>query len=183
MQQFITLFIALQYPLLYQEGVQNILFSWQHILGWMFNGFMCSMIIFFLATNCIKEQSFRKDGKVVDYEILGVLMYTCVVWTVNCQMALSINYFTWMQHFFIWGSIALWYLFLVIYGTISPILSTTAYRVLVETCAQSPFYWMASLLIVVSALLPYFSYKAFQIRFHPMYHEIIQRRRLEGLET
>ncbi|XP_027074899.2 probable phospholipid-transporting ATPase 8 isoform X1 [Coffea arabica] len=174
---------CLKYPLLYQEGVQNILFSWQHILGWMFNGFMCSMIIFFLATNCIKEQSFRKDGKVVDYEILGVLMYTCVVWTVNCQMALSINYFTWMQHFFIWGSIALWYLFLVIYGTISPILSTTAYRVLVETCAQSPFYWMASLLIVVSALLPYFSYKAFQIRFHPMYHEIIQRRRLEGLET
>ncbi|KAL3526061.1 hypothetical protein ACH5RR_014433 [Cinchona calisaya] len=171
---------CLKYPLLYQEGVKNYLFSWQYILGWMFNGFLCSMIIFFLTTNSIKDQSFQKDGKVVDFEILGVLMYTCVVWTVNCQMALSINYFTWIQHIFIWGSIALWYLFLVVYGAISPILSTTAYQVLVEACAPSPFYWMAALLVVVSALLPYFSYKAFQITFHPMYRDVIQRTRMQG---
>lgn len=141
------------------------------------------MIIFYFTTNSTTLQAFRRDGHIVDYDVLGVTMYTCVVWVVNCQMAISINYFTWIQHFFIWGSIAFWYTFLVIYGSLPPTFSTTAYRVLVEACAPSPFYWLATLLVVVSTLLPYFSYRAFQTRLHPMYHDIIQIRRSEGSET
>ncbi|KAK4392988.1 putative phospholipid-transporting ATPase 8 [Sesamum angolense] len=174
--------LCLKYPMLYLEGVHDILFSWPRILGWMLNGILSSMIIFFFTTSSVIHQAFRQDGQVLDFEVLGVMMYTCVVWTVNCQMAISINYFTWIQHFFIWGSIAFWYAFLVMYGAISPIISTTAYQVLVEACAPSPFYWLATLLIVVSTLLPYFMYRAFQTEFNPMIHDIIQRRRLESSE-
>lgn len=174
--------LCLKYPLLYQEGVQNILFNWPRILGWMFNGLLSSMIIFFICKNSTIHQAFREDGHVIDYEILGVVMYTCVIWAVNCQMALSINYFTWIQHFFIWGSIFFWYVFLVLYGYLKPELSTTAYRVFVDACAPSPFYWMTTLLVVASTLLPYFLYRAFQTRFQPMYHDEIQRRRSEGCE-
>ncbi|XVF16401.1 hypothetical protein REPUB_Repub10bG0028100 [Reevesia pubescens] len=165
--------LCLKHPLLYQEGVQNILFSWVRILGWMFNGVLSSVIIFFLTTNLITGQAFRKDGQVADYSVLGVTMYTCVVWTVNCQMALSINYFTWIQHLFIWGSIALWYIFLVVYGFIPPTLSTTAYKVLVEACAPSTLYWLTTLLVVIATLLPLFFYRASQIRFRPMEHDKI----------
>ncbi|PIN09077.1 Phospholipid-translocating ATPase [Handroanthus impetiginosus] len=172
--------LCLKYPLLYQEGVDDILFSWPKILGWMLNGIISSMIIFFFTTNSVLHQAFRKDGHAVDFEVLGVLMYTCVVWTVNCQMALSINYFTWIQHFFIWGSILFWYAFLVMYGAVSPIISTTAYQVLVEACAPSPFYWLGTLLVVVSSLLPFFLYRAFQTEFNPMIHDVIQRRRHEA---
>lgn len=169
--------------MLYQEGVEDVLFSWPRILGWMLNGIISSMIIFFFTTNSMLHQAFRRDGRVVDFEVLGVYMYTCVVWTVNCQMALSINYFTWIQHFFIWGSIAFWYAFLLMYGAVSPIISTTAYQVLVEACAPSPFYWLGTVLVVVSCLLPYFLYRAFQTEFSPMTHDIIQRRRLETSEV
>ncbi|KAK4782668.1 hypothetical protein SAY86_007042 [Trapa natans] len=169
--------LCLKNPLLYQEGTQNVLFNWPRILGWMCNGVGSSVIIFFCTTNAIIGQAFRGDGQVADYGILGVTMYTCVVWTVNCQMALSINYFTWIQHVFIWGSIAFWYLFLVVYGFLTPTLSTTAYMVLVEACAPSFLYWLSTLLVVVSSLLPYFSYRAFQTWFKPMPHDIIQRRR------
>lgn len=175
--------LCLKYPLLYQEGVQNILFSWPRILGWMSNGVVSAIIIFFFTTSSIFDQAFRKDGHAVDYEVLGVAMYSSVVWVVNCQMALSINYFTWIQHFFIWGSIALWYIFLVVYGSLPPTFSTTAYKVLVEACAPSILYWLNTLLVVVSTLLPYFLYRAFQTRFRPMYHDLIQRQRLEGSET
>ncbi|KAL2523332.1 putative phospholipid-transporting ATPase 8 [Forsythia ovata] len=175
--------LCLKYPVLYKEGVHNVLFSWPRILGWMLNGVISSMIIFFFTTNAVVCQAFRRDGRVVDYEVLGVMMYTCIVWTVNCQMALSINYFTWIQHFFIWGSIAFWYVFLVIYGAVSPIISTTAYQVLVEACALSPFYWLVTLLVVVSSLLPYLSFRTFQNQFQPMIHDSIQRLRSEGSET
>lgn len=159
------------------------LFSWPRILGWMFNGVISSLIIFFLTTYSVLNQAFRKDGQVVDLEVLGVTMYTCVVWTVNCQMALSVNYFTWIQHFFIWGSIAFWYVFLLVYGYLSPDISTTAYKVLVEACAPSGLYWLVTLLVLVCSLLPYFSYRAFQTRFLPMYHDIIQIKRVEMSKT
>ncbi|KAL6135777.1 hypothetical protein ACLB2K_068002 [Fragaria x ananassa] len=170
--------LCLKYPSLYLEGVENILFSWTRILGWMFNGLLSSIIIFFFTTNSMIPQPFRKDGQVADYQILGVTMYTCVVWAVNCQMAISINYFTWIQHLFIWGSIAFWYIFLVVYGFISPSKSTTAYKVFVEECAPSPLYWLVTLLVVICTLLPYFSYRAFQTRFKPMRHDVIQQKRL-----
>ncbi|XP_030953945.1 probable phospholipid-transporting ATPase 8 [Quercus lobata] len=175
--------LCLKYPFLYLEGVENILFSWSRILGWMFNGFLTSIIIFFWTTKSMIKQAFRRDGQVVDYEVLGVTMYTCVVWAVNCQMAISINYFTWIQHFFIWGSIALWYKFLVIYGYLPPELSTTAYRVFVEACAPSVLYWLITLLAVICTLLPNFTFRAFQTRFRPMYHDMIQINEFEGVEA
>ncbi|KAF9666402.1 hypothetical protein SADUNF_Sadunf16G0225700 [Salix dunnii] len=175
--------LCLKYPLLYREGIKNILFSWPCILLWICNGVLSSIIIFFFTVNSMINQAFRRDGQVVDYEILGATMYTCVVWAVNCQIALSINYFTWIQHLLIWGSIAFWYIFLVIYGFLSPRVSTTAFMVFVEACASSILYWLVTLLVVISTLLPYFSFRAFQSRFLPMDHEKLQSQRSEDSEA
>lgn len=125
-------------------------------------------------------QAFNKDGKVASFDILGATMYTCVVWVVNCQMALAVSYFTLIQHIFIWGGIALWYIFLLAYGAMPVNISTTAYKVFVEALAPAPFFWIVTVFVVLSALLPYFVYNAIQIRFFPMYHGMIQWIRHEG---
>ncbi|XP_058091688.1 putative phospholipid-transporting ATPase 9 [Magnolia sinica] len=169
---------CLKFPLLYKEGTQNVLFSWFRILSWMFNGIISAVVIFFLCVAALHHQAFRKGGQVVDMEILGATMYTCVIWVVNCQMALSVSYFTLIQHIFIWGGIALWYLFLLIYGAITPAISTTAYMVFTEACGPAPMYWLLTLCVVIAALLPYFAYSAFQMWIFPMYHEMIQWIRL-----
>ncbi|XP_077244046.1 putative phospholipid-transporting ATPase 9 [Tasmannia lanceolata] len=171
---------CLKFPLLYQEGIQNVLFSWRRILSWMFNGVISSIIIFFFCTTAFQHQAFREGGQVVEMEILGATLYSCVVWVVNCQMALSVSYFTLIQHIFVWGGIALWYLFLLAYGALSPNLSSTAYMVFIEGCAPAPSYWFLTLLVVICSLTPYFSYSAIQMRFFPMYHEMIQWIRKEG---
>ncbi|KAA8532783.1 hypothetical protein F0562_032816 [Nyssa sinensis] len=75
---------CLKFPLLYQEGVQNVLFSWRRIIGWMFNGVCQAIIIFFFCTKAVEPQAFNNDGKVAGLEIYGATMYTCVVWAVNC---------------------------------------------------------------------------------------------------
>ncbi|XP_021733270.1 probable phospholipid-transporting ATPase 8 isoform X2 [Chenopodium quinoa] len=172
--------LCLKNPDLYAEGIENILYSWPRILGWMFNGLCSSMIIFFLTTSSLKHHAFRSDGRVVDFSVLAATMYSCVVWTVNCQMALSINYFTWIQHFVIWGSIALWYIFLLIYGTLPPTFSKSAYLILVEVCAPSPLYWIIIVFVVFSTLLPYFTFRAIQLRFWPMPHDVVQLDRNRG---
>lgn len=166
--------------MLYQEGVQNILFSWRRILSWMLNGFISAIIIFFFCTKAMELQAFDEDGRTAGRDILGATMYTCVVWVVNLQMALAISYFTLIQHIFIWGSIAIWYLFLIVYGAIPPHISTIAYKVFIEALAPAPSFWIVTLFVVISTLIPYFSYSAIQMQFFPMHHEMVQWIRYEG---
>ncbi|XP_054808897.1 putative phospholipid-transporting ATPase 9 [Prosopis cineraria] len=171
---------CLKFPLLYQEGVENMLFSWRRIFSWMLNGFISAIIIFFFCTKAMELQAFDKDGRTAGRDILGATMYTCVVWVVNLQMALAISYFTWIQHIFIWGSIAFWYIFLMIYGAMTPSFSTNAYKVFLETLAPSVSFWLVTFFVVISTLTPYFSYTAMQRRFFPLYHEMVQWVRYEG---
>uniref|UniRef100_A0A1J3E185 Phospholipid-transporting ATPase n=2 Tax=Noccaea caerulescens TaxID=107243 RepID=A0A1J3E185_NOCCA len=171
---------CLKFPLLYQEGVQNVLFSWRRILGWMFNGFYSAVIIFYLCKSSLQSQAFNNEGKTAGREILGGTMYTCIVWVVNLQMALAISYFTLIQHIVIWGSIIVWYFFITVYGEIPTRISTNAYRVFVEALAPSLAYWVITLFVVVTTLMPYFIYSAIQMRFFPMYHGMIQWLRYEG---
>ncbi|KAF7806313.1 putative phospholipid-transporting ATPase 9 [Senna tora] len=172
--------LCLKFPLLYQEGVQNVLFSWIRILGWAFNGVLSATIIYFFCISALEDQAFRKGGEVVGLEELGATMYTCVVWVVNCQMALSINYFTYIQHVFIWGGICFWYIFLLAYGAMNPLISTTAYKVFIEACAPAPSYWLVTLLVLVASLIPYFTFASIKMRFFPTYHQMIQWIRRDG---
>ncbi|XP_071741463.1 putative phospholipid-transporting ATPase 9 [Rutidosis leptorrhynchoides] len=171
---------CLKFPLLYQEGVQNTLFRWRRIFSWMLNGLFSGMIIFFLCIKALNPDSYGKNGKTAGMEIVGATLYTCVVWVVNCQMALAVSYFTLIQHIFIWGGIILWYAFLIVYGALPSSISTTAYKVFVETLAPAPTYWLVTLFVVIASLTPYFSFKAIQMRFFPGYHGMVQWLRHEG---
>ncbi|KAK3430465.1 hypothetical protein EUGRSUZ_E02025 [Eucalyptus grandis] len=95
------------FPALYKQGQRGIRFSWKRIIGWILNGAVASLI--FLSTiHTLSSVAFSGKGNVADIAYLGTITYTCVIWTMNCQMALIISHFTWIQHLFIWGSILLW---------------------------------------------------------------------------
>lgn len=163
-----------QFPHLYQQGIKNLHFGWVRILGWMGNGLASSLIVFYFTVYVLEHQAFRKGGQVSGLDILGATLYTCVVWTVNCQLVVFTKHFTWVQHLCIWGSILLWYIFLIIYGFFPVTISTTAYKIFIEACAPSPSYWLIVLLASTAALLPSFVYKAFQNTFDPIDDQIIQ---------
>ncbi|WVZ19745.1 hypothetical protein V8G54_007067 [Vigna mungo] len=170
---------CLKFPILYQEGVQNVLFSWRIVLSWMLNGFINATMIFFFCTKAIEPQAFDEEGRTAGRDMLGVTMYTCVVWVVNLQMALAIRYFTLIQHIFIWGSIAFWYLFLLAYGAMPPKFSTNVYQVFIETLATSPSFWAVTFFVAISTLIPYFTFSVIQMWFFPMYHQMVQWIRYE----
>ncbi|CAK8565342.1 unnamed protein product [Lathyrus sativus] len=172
-----------KFPILYQEGVQNVLFSWRRILSWMLNGFISAIIIFFFCTKAIGLQAFDENGQTAGKSMLGETMYTCVVWVVNLQMVLSVRYFTLVQHIAIWGSIALWYFFMFTYGSLPPSFSTNAYKVFVETLAPTPSYWIVTLFVMISSLIPYFSCSTIKMWFFPMHHERVQWMRYGGKKT
>lgn len=172
--------LCLKFPLLYQEGVQNVLFTWRRILGWMLNGVCSAFIIFFFCQYALNPEAFNKNGKIAGIDIMGTTMYTCVIWVVNCQMAISVRHINPIQHLVIWGEIALWYIFLSVYGALPPRFSTTAYDLFIECLAPASSFWLATLFGAIAALIPYYTYASIQMRFFPMYHELIIWKRVKG---
>lgn len=173
-EQDVSSEVCLQFPALYQQGPRNVFFDWYGVLGWMANGVYASLAIFFLNISILQGQAFRLGGQTSDMATLGTTMFTCIVWTVNCQLALSVSHFTWIQHLFIWGSITGWYLLLLIYGMISPTYSTNAFQILTEALGPAPIYWSATLIVVIVSVFPYYIYSVFQRAYNPMDHQIIQ---------
>ncbi|CAN4089112.1 unnamed protein product [Withania somnifera] len=115
-EQDVSSDVCLQFPALYQQGPRNVFFDWYRILGWLSLGIYTSLVVFFLNILFFYDQAFHSDGQTVDLAILGTSMFTCVIWAVNCQIALTMCHFTWIQHVFIWGSVAVWYLSLFLYA-------------------------------------------------------------------
>ncbi|KAL2578725.1 hypothetical protein AAZV13_15G024500 [Glycine max] len=166
--------VCLQFPALYQQGPKNLFFDWYRILGWMGNGLYSSLVIFFLVIIIFYDQAFCVNGQIADMAAVGTMMFTCIIWAVNCQIALTMSHFTWIQHLVVWGSITTWYIFLLLYGMLPPQYSKSAYQLLIEVLAPAPIYWTATLLVTIACVLPYLAHISFQRCFNPMDHHIIQ---------
>ncbi|XP_010262048.1 PREDICTED: probable phospholipid-transporting ATPase 4 isoform X2 [Nelumbo nucifera] len=171
-EQDVSSDVCLQFPALYQQGPRNLFFDWYRIFGWMANGFYSSLIIFFPIISIFYNQAFFSGGHTSDMAVVGTTMFTCVIWVVNCQIALMMSHFTWIQHLLVWGSIFMWYLLLYLYGMFS--ISGNAYQILVEVLAPAPIYWAITLLVTAACILPYLGYLSFQRCFNPMDHHVIQ---------
>lgn len=173
-EQDVSSEVCLQFPALYQQGPKNLFFDWPRILGWMGNGVYSSLIIFFLNIIIFYDQAFRSEGQIADMTVMGTAMFTCIIWAVNCQIALTMSHFTWIQHLLVWGSIVMWYLFLLLYGMMSPTYSGNAFKILVEALGPAPSFWSATLLVTIACNLPYLAHISYQRCFNPMDHHIIQ---------
>lgn len=165
----------MQYPLLYQEGVKNLLFGWRRVLHWLGNGFYTAIAVFFLCSNALQHQAFIPDGKTAGMDVLGGTMYTCIVLAVNFQMTLTVCYFTRIQRCLITYCICMLYIFFFVFGALPPSYSKNAYKLFIEALAPASSYWFTVIFVVVAALMPMFVYNALEARFFPMYHQMIQR--------
>ncbi|KAJ9568389.1 hypothetical protein OSB04_004355 [Centaurea solstitialis] len=173
-EQDVSSDICLQFPALYQQGPRNLFFDWYRIFGWMGNGLYCSLIVFFLNIIIFYDQAFRADGQTADMAVVGTAMFTCIIYSVNTQIALTMSHFTWIQHFLIGFSIGAWHVFLVLYGMFPPYISKNVYKIFMEALSPAPLYWLGILLVAVACNLPYLAHISFQRSFNPMDHHVIQ---------
>lgn len=163
--------ISLQFPTLYQQGAKNLFFGWYRVGGWMANGFYASLITFLLSVCLFSATSTFSNGRPNDMASLGTTMFNSVVWAVNIQIVLSMSHFTWIQHVCVWGSILVWYVFILAYDWFA---LGDFYMIFSEVLAPSPVFWLTTLLVIVFCNLPYFFHIAFERILSPMDHHVIQ---------
>ncbi|PWA71558.1 phospholipid-transporting ATPase 4 [Artemisia annua] len=131
-----------------QQGPRNLFFDWYRILGWIGNGLYCSLIVFFLNIILFYDEAFRSDGQTVEIAVVGTSMFTYVIFSVICQIALTMSHFTWTHHFSNGYTIVPRYIFLVLNGMLSPD------KIFSEALAPAALHWLSKLLVAVACNVP-----------------------------
>lgn len=164
---------ALQFPQLYQSGQRGELFNKKTIFWWLLNAWYASVVIFFFPIALLWRSAFRSDGQIGARQDFGQAMFTGLVLVPNLQLFASIRFFTWIHHLAIWGSICIWYVFILVYGSLPAKWSTVAHSEFVEVMAPSISYWLFQVVVVVAALLPDFAFRSYKWVFQPADYEIV----------
>eukprot|EP01012_Entosiphon_sulcatum_P035313 TRINITY_DN4481_c0_g1_i1.p1 TRINITY_DN4481_c0_g1~~TRINITY_DN4481_c0_g1_i1.p1 ORF type:complete len:2551 (-),score=385.14 TRINITY_DN4481_c0_g1_i1:287-7939(-) len=145
-----------QYPGLYSPGQKNEAFSKAVFLQWFVNGIFHSFLCHLIPIMAHGWDKFQ-TGKTYGMDVDGTMTYTCVVWIVNLKLALQVKSWTWLHHVAIWGSIAIWHIFLLVYQYITP-LSWTLYAI-VSPMMGWVVFWFTIAATVTLALLRDFVWK------------------------
>ncbi|XP_058846216.1 phospholipid-transporting ATPase IF isoform X6 [Acipenser ruthenus] len=151
-------------PALYRDISKNSLLSFKSFLYWTLLGFSHALVFFFGSYLLMGEDtSLMGNGKILKANrqlmfgnwTFGTLVFTVMVITVTLKLALETHFWTWMNHFVTWGSIAFYFIFSLFYGGIIwPFLHTQDMYFVFVQLLSSGSAWFAIIIIVIICLFP-----------------------------
>ncbi|XP_036372260.1 probable phospholipid-transporting ATPase IF isoform X3 [Megalops cyprinoides] len=151
-------------PALYRDISKNSLLSFKTFLYWTLLGF-CHAFVFFFGSYILmgEDTSLMGNGQILKANrqlmfgnwTFGTLVFTVMVITVTLKLALETHFWTWMNHFVTWGSIAFYFIFSLFYGGIIwPFLHTQDMYFVFVQLLSSGSAWFAIIIIVLTCLFP-----------------------------
>ncbi|KAI8037415.1 hypothetical protein M5D96_009551 [Drosophila gunungcola] len=153
-EKFCTAETMLRYPLLYKTSQNAKLFNVKVFWIWIFNALLHSVFLFWLPLAAYTSEVIWGDGKTSDYLMMGNLVYTYVIVTVCLKAGLITNSWTWLTHLAIWGSIVLWFGFLLIYSHVWPTFKFASnFRGMDIQLLSTPVFYFGLMLVPITTLL------------------------------
>ncbi|XP_036880684.2 phospholipid-transporting ATPase IH isoform X1 [Manis javanica] len=150
-------------PSLYRDIAKNALLRWRVFLYWTSLGVFDALVFFFGTYLMFENTTVTSKGQIVTASThtifgnwtFGTLVFTVMVFTVTLKLALDTHYWTWINHFVIWGSLLFYIVFSLLWGGIIwPILNyQRMYYVFMQMLSSGPA-WLAIILLVTTGLLP-----------------------------
>uniref|UniRef100_A0A671VE34 Phospholipid-transporting ATPase n=1 Tax=Sparus aurata TaxID=8175 RepID=A0A671VE34_SPAAU len=137
-EQHINMDILKKDPSLYRDIAKNSLLRWPIFIYWTLLGVYDAIVMFFGAYFLQKEFS----------ELLTFL-------SISNILALDTHYWTWINHFVIWGSLIFFVVFSLLWGGIIwPFLNyQRMYYVFMQMLSSGPA-WLSIILLIAASLLP-----------------------------
>ncbi|XP_023214433.1 probable phospholipid-transporting ATPase IA [Centruroides sculpturatus] len=150
----------MKFPALYKPSQSAQYFNVKVFWIWIVNSIFHSVLLYWLTYLSMTQDIAWSNGKEGGYLVLGNMIYTYVVVAVCLKAGLEMNAWTWVTHLAIWGSIASWFLFLLIYSNFWPSLPIAADMVGIDRMVMSSgVFWMGLIIIPLITLLGDFTYK------------------------
>uniref|UniRef100_A0A670JMW3 P-type ATPase C-terminal domain-containing protein n=1 Tax=Podarcis muralis TaxID=64176 RepID=A0A670JMW3_PODMU len=100
---------CLRFPKLYEPGQLNLLFNKRRFFICIAHGIYTSVVLFFIPYGAFYDAVGEDGNHIADYQSFAVTVATSLIIVVSVQIALDTSYWTGINHFFIWGSIAVYF--------------------------------------------------------------------------
>ncbi|XP_044236113.1 phospholipid-transporting ATPase IH isoform X1 [Ursus arctos] len=163
MEQHVSIDTLRRDPSLYRDIAKNALLRWRVFVYWTFLGVFDALVFFFGAYFMFENTTVTSNGQIMTTNThmifgnwtFGTLVFTVMVFTVTLKLALDTHYWTWINHFVIWGSLLFYVVFSLLWGGIIwPFLSyQRMYYVFIQLLSSGPA-WLVIVLLITVSLLP-----------------------------
>ncbi|XP_067358114.1 probable phospholipid-transporting ATPase IM isoform X4 [Channa argus] len=161
---------SLRYPSLYKPGQQNLLFNKRQFFIYTLQGVGTSFLLFFIPYGAFSVMV-KEDGSLFsDQQTFAVTIATSLVIVVSVQIGLDTNYWTAVNHLFIWGSLTVYFAILFamqsdgIFGIFPrnfPFIGTA------RNCLSEKSVWLVILLNTVVCVVPGLAVSFVRVDLYP----------------
>uniref|UniRef100_A0A2K5EZV5 Phospholipid-transporting ATPase n=1 Tax=Aotus nancymaae TaxID=37293 RepID=A0A2K5EZV5_AOTNA len=172
--------LSLRFPGLYIVGQRDLLFNYKRFFVSLLHGILTSMILFFIPLGAYL-QTVGQDGEAPsDYQSFAVTIASALVITVNFQIGLDTSYWTFVNAFSIFGSIALYFGIMFDFhsaGIHVLFPSTFQFTGTASNALRQPYIWLTIILTVAVCLLPVVAIRFLSMTIWPSESDKIQKHR------
>ncbi|XP_054174659.1 phospholipid-transporting ATPase IC isoform X2 [Homo sapiens] len=172
--------LSLRFPGLYIVGQRDLLFNYKRFFVSLLHGVLTSMILFFIPLGAYL-QTVGQDGEAPsDYQSFAVTIASALVITVNFQIGLDTSYWTFVNAFSIFGSIALYFGIMFDFHSAGiHVLFPSAFQFTgtASNALRQPYIWLTIILTVAVCLLPVVAIRFLSMTIWPSESDKIQKHR------
>nr|XP_060617301.1 phospholipid-transporting ATPase IC isoform X1 [Anolis sagrei ordinatus] len=172
--------LSIRFPSLYVLGQRDLLFNYRKFFISLFHGVVTSLIIFFIPYGAYL-QTMGEDGEAPsDYQSFAVTTASSLIIAVNFQMGLDTSYWTFVNAFSIFGSIALYFgITFDLHSSGIHVLFPSAFQFTgtAPNALRQPYIWLTIILSVAICLLPVVALRFLTMTIWPTESDKIQKNR------
>ncbi|XP_078080641.1 phospholipid-transporting ATPase ID-like isoform X2 [Mustelus asterias] len=170
---------SMVYPELYEPGPLNLYFNKLAFVECIIHGVYSSLVLFFIPYGALFE-AVRDDGKTVsDYQSFALIAQTCLLVAVTLQIALDTTYWTAINHFFIWGSLAVYFaITFTMYSNGMYLMFPTSFPFIgtARNALNQPHVWLTIFLTAALCVLPVVIIRYLKVELKPTFSNKLQYR-------
>ncbi|XP_048219503.1 phospholipid-transporting ATPase IC [Perognathus longimembris pacificus] len=172
--------LSLRFPRLYMVGQRDLLFNYKRFFVSLLHGILTSLVLFFIPLGAYL-QTVGQDGEAPsDYQSFAVTVASALVITVNFQIGLDTSYWTFVNAFSIFGSIALYFGIMFDFHSAGiHVLFPSAFQFTgtASNALRQPYIWLTIILTVAVCLLPVVAIRFLSMTIWPSESDKIQKHR------
>ncbi|XP_036744085.2 phospholipid-transporting ATPase IG isoform X6 [Manis pentadactyla] len=155
LEQHINIDTLTSDPRLYMKISGNAMLQLGPFLYWTFLAAFEGTVFFFGTYFLFQTSSLEENAKVYGNWTFGTIVFTVLVFTVTLKLALDTHFWTWINHFVIWGSLAFYIFFSFFWGGIIwPFLKQQRMYFVFAQMLSSVSTWLAIILLIFISLFP-----------------------------
>ncbi|XP_065430434.1 phospholipid-transporting ATPase ID isoform X1 [Chrysemys picta bellii] len=161
---------SMEYPKLYEPGQLNLLFNKREFFICIAQGIYTSVLMFFIPYGVFADAT-RDDGaQLADYQSFAVTVATSLVIVVSVQIGLDTGFWTAINHFFIWGSLAVYFAILFAMhsdGLFQMFPNQFRFVGIAQNTLAQPTVWLTITLTTVVCIMPVVAFRFLKLDLKP----------------